>query len=55
MEILLIIFAVLIAIATILGLTFTALLADRVGRINRLNGEKEFLQKLVDSSSCECK
>ena len=51
----LIILIILLVIAAIVGLTFTALLSDRMGRIKRLENERAFLKKLVESKTCECK
>jgi hypothetical protein len=50
-----IILIVLLIIFAIIGLTFTALLSDRIARVSRVGDEKAFLQKLADSTSCECK
>jgi len=50
-----IILIVLLVIFAIMGLIFTALLSDRIARVSRVGDEKAFLQKLSNSTSCECK
>lgn len=50
-----IVLIVLLTIFAIIGLIFTALLSDRIARVKRVGEEKAFLQKLVDSTTCECK